>query len=68
MTVKFDNNMRHDALSTGFFGDYGGQFIPDALKKRLEALDAAFKAAMKDDSFKEEYAELLRDTWAVRRP
>ena len=61
MAEKFDNGMEQKALSTGFFGEYGGQFIPDALKKRLDGLDAAFQAAMKDPSFKEEYQELLRD-------
>ena len=59
--AKFDGKVRTEALSTGFFGEYGGQFIPDALKRRLDDLAEAFRSAMADPSFREEYLGLLRD-------
>ena len=31
--------------SKGFFGAYGGQYVPDAIKARLDELDQAFKEA-----------------------
>ena len=55
------NESEKKAMVTGFFGEYGGQFIPEPLKKRLDDLDAAFRDAMADKAFHEEYLELLRD-------
>ena len=51
----------NEALSSGFFGPYGGQFIPDALKNRLDELTEAFKSAMADDSFQKEYVRILKE-------
>lgn len=55
------NDVERKAMVTGFFGEYGGQFIPEALKKRLDELDEAFRDAMADEAFQEEYLTLLRD-------
>lgn len=46
---------------TGFFGEYGGQFVPPQLKKALEEVTTAYKIAKKDPDFKKEYQTLLRD-------
>ena len=54
------NNVKN-ALDSGFFGEYGGQFIPDALKRRLDILAAAFKEAMEDKDFQKEYLRLLKE-------
>jgi len=54
-------NSVKEALSTGFFGSYGGQFIPDALKNRLDALTEAFKSAMADENFHKEYVRILEE-------
>ncbi len=59
------NNVKN-ALDSGFFGEYGGQFIPDALKRRLDILAAAFKEAMEDKDFQKEYLRLLKEL--VGRP
>ena len=56
-----NNNSVNEALSTGFFGSYGGQYIPDALKKRLDALTEAFKLAIADESFHREYVRILEE-------
>lgn len=55
------NDVERKAMVTGFFGEYGGQFIPEPLKKRLDELDEAFRDAMADEAFQEEYLALLRD-------
>lgn len=39
----------------GFFGDYGGQFVPDAIKKALDELAQAFERYRNDPDFLEEY-------------
>jgi tryptophan synthase beta chain len=46
-------------LMTGRFGDYGGAYVPEILMPALEELEGAFLAAMKDDAFQAELAELL---------
>ena len=55
------NDVERKAAVTGFFGEYGGQFIPEPLKARLDELDEAFRDAMADTAFQEEYLTLLRD-------
>ncbi|WP_308620884.1 tryptophan synthase subunit beta [uncultured Desulfovibrio sp.] len=56
---------KHDAAlggtpdSRGFFGAYGGQFVPAPLKARLDELADAFAAAQKDDSFQRELDSLF---------
>ena len=55
------NDVERKAMVTGFFGEYGGQFIPEPLKKRLDELDEAFRDAMADTAFQAEYLTLLRD-------
>ena len=40
--------------SKGFFGAYGGQYVPDAIKARLDELDQAFKEALADPEFTRE--------------
>jgi tryptophan synthase beta chain len=43
----------------GFFGEYGGQFVPPQLKKALEEVATAYEVAKKDPGFQKEYQELL---------
>jgi tryptophan synthase beta chain len=47
--------------SAGHFGRFGGRFVPEALVAALDELDAAHRAAMADESFRAEFAALLRD-------
>ena len=45
--------------SKGFFGAYGGQYVPDAIKARLDELDQAFKEALAAPEFTREMQRLL---------
>jgi tryptophan synthase beta chain len=45
----------------GWFGDYGGQFVPETLIPALEELDAAWAEAREDPAFGERLDELLAD-------
>ncbi|MDO3704697.1 tryptophan synthase subunit beta [Micromonospora sp. C28SCA-DRY-2] len=47
--------------AAGHFGRFGGRFVPEALVAALDELDAAHRAAMADESFRAEFAALLRD-------
>ncbi|MFQ5661179.1 MAG: tryptophan synthase subunit beta [Gammaproteobacteria bacterium] len=43
----------------GFYGSFGGAYIPEVLHETLSELRAAFDEARKDDSFRDEYVKLM---------
>ena len=45
--------------SQGRFGPYGGKFVPETLMAALDELEVAFNDAKQDDSFWEEFEDLL---------
>ncbi|WPF68632.1 tryptophan synthase subunit beta [Corynebacterium sp. 21KM1197] len=48
-------------LLPAYFGEFGGQFVPESLIPALDQLERAFVDALQDDAFMEEYRSLLRD-------
>lgn len=44
-----------------YFGEYGGQFVPEELKSALDEVENEYKKAIKDKSFIEEYNSLLKN-------
>ena len=40
--------MTHDADELGYFGSFGGRFMPEALVAALDELTAAWQEAMAD--------------------
>jgi tryptophan synthase beta chain len=51
--------------STGYFGPYGGRFVPEVLMAPIEELERAYLEARQDPAFQGELSELLR-TYAGR--
>ena len=45
----------------GRFGPYGGRYVPETLMAALQELEAAYAAARKDKSFRDEYHRLLAE-------
>ncbi|HDL53590.1 MAG TPA: tryptophan synthase subunit beta [Proteobacteria bacterium] len=45
----------------GFFGAFGGRFVPEVLAPAVDELSAAFQKARNDESFKQELAAVMRD-------
>ena len=45
----------------GFYGEYGGAYIPEILYKTVEDLKKAYLPIIESKEFKEEYHALLRD-------
>ena len=61
MTTTLPTTARYSAPDArGWFGDYGGAFVPEILVPVLEDLRAAFAEAWPDESFQAEYHHLLR--------
>jgi tryptophan synthase beta chain len=44
----------------GYFGGYGGRYVAEVLRAPLDELEEAFRAAMRDDAFHAELAEMGR--------
>lgn len=45
----------------GFYGRFGGAFVPDALRPAIDELQRQYRAALASPAFREEYNALLRD-------
>ena len=51
---------RRDPDARGYFGDYGGRFVPETLVAPIEELTAGYLTARADRAFGEELARLLK--------
>ncbi|MDZ7680620.1 MAG: tryptophan synthase subunit beta [Fodinibius sp.] len=52
--------MKYDLpTKEGYFGDFGGKFVPEILIPVLEELEEAYNEAWSDESFQREYRRLL---------
>lgn len=45
----------------GFFGEYGGQFVPEILRPNLEELEAVFYQAIADKTFWDSFVNLVQE-------
>src|SRR5687768_15296965 len=50
---------RRDPDARGYFGAYGGRFVPETLVAPIEELTAGYLAARADAAFREEFDRLL---------
>ena len=46
---------------SGYYGRYGGRFVPETLVAALDEVERAFALAQRDRNFKAQLAQLLRD-------
>lgn len=53
--ARFENT-----LNSGYFGEFGGSFVPDILSKPLDDVAEAFAAAISDPQFIEDYHYYLK--------
>lgn len=59
MHYSYENLLPVD--KNGFYGEFGGAFIPESLKSNLEELESAFRKNIADPEFQAEFERLLRD-------
>ena len=48
-------------MQSGFFGEFGGSFVPAPLQKRLDELADAYEKYKDDQEFKQEFNDLLKN-------
>lgn len=61
MTTKKNLKLRKVPDPKGYFGDYGGRYVPETLIYALNELDAAFRKFRNDKIFRNELREYLQD-------
>ena len=54
-------DLMHWPDARGWFGEFGGRFAPETLMAPVEELEAAYRAASADPSFRSELQRLLTD-------
>jgi tryptophan synthase beta chain len=57
-----------DADVRGWFGDFGGRYMPEALVAALDELTVAWQDAWSDDGFRADFDHILRDYANVPSP
>jgi tryptophan synthase beta chain len=53
--------MKYGVNEQGYYGDFGGAYIPEMLYPNVEELRTQYQLILNDESFKAEYDQLLRD-------
>ena len=44
--------MKYDVNEQGFYGDFGGAFIPEMLYPNIQELKSSYRKILNDDAFK----------------
>ena len=57
--MKLENN--RPKPKNGFYGKFGGAFIPELLQENVSELEAKYQEIIQEPSFQEEYQLLLKD-------
>lgn len=52
---------QYDVTPEGYYGHFGGAFVPEVLKENVENLRLAYLKEMADPEFQQEFDRLLRD-------
>lgn len=53
--------MKYDVNTKGYYGDFGGAFIPEMLYANVEELGTRYLEIMESEEFRKEFMVLLRD-------
>lgn len=52
---------KYQVDKNGFFGKFGGAYVPEILYKCVTDLQQAYEPIIQSEEFKKEYHQLLRD-------
>ena len=53
--------MKYQADEKGYYGEFGGAFIPEMLYPNVEELRQKYLDIMHEESFRKEFHQLLKD-------
>ena len=53
--------MKYDVNKEGYYGDFGGAFIPEMMYSNIKELENNYLDILGDDKFKVEFRSLLKD-------
>ena len=56
---------RRDPDARGYFGEFGGRYVPETLVHAVEELERAYFAVRDDEAFHAELDRLLKDRKSV---
>jgi len=59
--MKVDVKIVKNPDEHGFYGEFGGAFIPEMLHKNVDQLKNAYQEILDDETFQQEFNDLLRD-------
>ncbi|HOO64843.1 MAG TPA: tryptophan synthase subunit beta, partial [Synergistaceae bacterium] len=59
MSVKTSTSVAE--VTKGFFGEFGGSYVPEEIQGLLKELEEAYEEARKDPEFRKEYLGLLKE-------
>ena len=65
---RLDYGGRFEADERGFFGDFGGRYMPEALVAALDELTGAWQDAMADPVFVHDFEKILREYAGLPSP
>ncbi|MBR4782655.1 MAG: tryptophan synthase subunit beta, partial [Bacteroidaceae bacterium] len=54
-------NVTYNINASGFYGEFGGAFVPEVLHRAVKELQDSYAAIIESDSFQQQYRQLLRD-------
>ena len=52
---------KYQVNQEGYYGEFGGAYIPEVLKPRIDELQNTYLQVLEDESFQREFHQLLRD-------
>ncbi|MDR0692142.1 MAG: tryptophan synthase subunit beta, partial [Prevotellaceae bacterium] len=53
--------MSYHVNDEGYYGEFGGAYIPEILHANVEALQQSYRATLDDPAFQKEFRALLTD-------
>ena len=53
--------MNYQVDKDGYYGEFGGAFVPEMLHNNIEELKKAFYFYKDDEAFKTDFVDLLKD-------
>lgn len=61
ITKDIDENMNRLIDNKGFYGEFGGSWVPEMLYPNIEQLASSYEAILESTSFKDRFNSLLKD-------